>query len=51
MKNEIRGRQKQSGGLSIDENIILFQRARDKAMIATRTKLLKEIKAGTSSDT
>ena len=49
MKNEIRGRQKQSGGLSEDEKNRLFQRARDEAMIAARTKLLKEIKAGTSS--
>ena len=48
MKAEIRGRQKQSGGLSEDEINILFMRARDEAMIAARTKLLKEIQAGTS---
>ena len=51
MKNEIRGRQKQSDGLSEDEKKRLFQRARDEAMIAARTKLLKEIRAGTSSGT
>ena len=49
MKNDIRGRQKQSGGLSGDEKNRLFQRARDEAIIAARTRLLKEIKAGTSS--
>ena len=51
MKAEIRERQKQSGGLSEDEKTRLFQRARDETMIAARTKLLKEIKAGTSSGT
>ena len=50
MKNEIQGRQKQIGGLSEVENRIL-QRARDEAMIAALTKLLKEIKPGTSSGT
>ena len=44
MKNEIRGRQKQSGGLSEDEKNRLFQRARDEAMIAARTKLLRKTK-------
>ena len=48
MKNEIGGRQEQSGGLSEDEKKNrLFQGARDEAMIAARIKLLKEIKAGT----
>ena len=52
MKNEIRGRQKQSGGLSEDEKKKnLFQRVRDESMIEACTKLLKEIKAGTSSGT
>ena len=50
MKIEIRGRQKQS--LSEDEKKnILFQRARDEAMMTARAKLLKEIQAGTSSGT
>ena len=44
MKNDIRGRQKQNGGLSEIEENRLLQRARDEAMIAARTKLLKEIK-------
>ena len=44
MKNDIRGRQKQNGGLSEIEENKLLQRARDEAMIAARTKLLKEIK-------
>ena len=51
MKNEIRGRQKQTDGLSEDEKNRLFQRARDEAMIAACTKLFKEIQAGTSSGT
>ena len=51
MKNEIRGRQKQSGDLSKDEKNRLFQRARDEAMIAARVKLLKEIQTWTSSGT
>ena len=50
MKNEIRGHQKHSGGLSEDEKKNrLFQRARDEAMMTARAKLFKEIKAGTSS--
>ena len=49
IKAEIRGRQKQS--LSEDEKNRLFQRARDEAMMTARTKLLKEIQAGTSSGT
>ena len=40
MKNEIRGRQKQSGGLSEDEKNRLFQRANDEAMMTARAKLL-----------
>ena len=48
MKAEIRGHQKQSGGLSEDENNRLFQRARDETMMTARAKLLKEIQAGTS---
>ena len=52
MKAEIRGHQKQSGGLSEDEKKNrLFQRARDEAMMTARAKLLKEIQAGTSSGT
>ena len=51
MKAEIRGHQKQSGGLSEDEKNRLFQRARDEAMMAARVKLLKEIKSGPSSGT
>ena len=51
MKAEIRGRQKQSVGLSEDEKNRLLQRPRDEVMIAARTKLLKEIHAGTSSGT
>ena len=50
MKNEIRGRQKQSGGLSEDEKKRLFRRVRDEAMMTARAKLLKEIQAGTSSE-
>ena len=38
MRNETCGRQKQSGGFSEDEKNRLFQRARDEAMIAARTK-------------
>ena len=51
MKNEFRGRHKQSGGLSEDERNGLFQSARDEAMMTARAKLLKEIEAGTSSGT
>ena len=51
MKAEICGHQKQSGGLSEDENNRLFQRARDEAMMTARAKLLKEIQAGTSPGT
>ena len=52
MKAEIRGRQKQIGGLSEDEKKSrLFRRARDEAMITARAKLLEEIQAGTSSGT
>ena len=43
--------QKHSGGLSEDEKNRLFQLARDESMMTARTKLLKEIQAGTSSDT
>ena len=38
MRNETCGRQKQSGGFSEYEKNRLFQRARDEAMIAARTK-------------
>ena len=51
MKAKIRGRQKQSGGLSEDEKNRLFQRSRDEAMMTARAKILEEIQAGTSSDT
>ena len=51
MKNEIRGHQKHSGGLSEDEKHRLFQRARDEAMMTARAKLLKVIQAGTSCGT
>ena len=48
MKAEIRGHQKQSGGLSEDEKQTI---SADEAMITSRAKLLKEIQAGTSSGT
>ena len=47
-KNEIRRRQKQSDGLSEDEKKDYFS---VRKIIADGTKLLKEIKAGTSSGT
>ena len=50
IKDEIRGLQKQSGGLSEDEKR-LFYRARDEAMMTARAKLLKDMKAGTSNGT
>ena len=50
MKAEIRGHQKHSGCLSEDEKADYFS-VRDEAMMTARTKLLKEIQAGTSSGT
>ena len=51
MKADIRGRQKQSDGLSEDDKNRLFQRVRAEAMMTVRAKLLKEIQAETSSGT
>ena len=50
MKAEIRGHQKQSGGLSEDEKKTDYFSTRDEAMMTARTKL-KEIQAGTGSGT
>ena len=51
MKAEIRGCQKQGGGLSETEKFQLMNLMRDEAMLTARTKLLKELRAGGNSGT
>ena len=48
MKEEIRSRQTQGIGLSETEKNELIRKGREEAMATARTKLLEELKAGTS---
>ena len=48
MKEEIRGHQKQGIGLSEAEKNELIRKGREEAMATVHTKLLEELKAGTS---
>ena len=51
MKAEIRGRQKDGGGLSENEKKQLMNLMRDEAMLTARTELLEELRAAGNSGT